>query len=210
MPPKRSRVPRTPRQSRSKETVSAILDATERVLVAEGPKAVTTSRVAVVAGVSVGTLYEYFATKEALRRAVEERSWASILEVLSEKVVSLREAPVDDAIVAIVEFAMNAIAARGKVHGFTTDDPSTVQTRVAYVRQIAQVGAAGLVPHAARVRPRDLALALEIAIKAVLTLTWLGTRDHEDQMAAGTFQREVATMIVHYLLCDAAPPSGAG
>lgn len=51
-----------PRQPRSRMTVSVILDAAVRVLEQDGWDALTTSRVAEVAGVSVGTLYQYFAT----------------------------------------------------------------------------------------------------------------------------------------------------
>ena len=62
-----------PRQPRSRVTVSAILDAGIRVLDREGLDAMTTSRVAEVAGVSVGTLYQYFAHREAIIEALQER-----------------------------------------------------------------------------------------------------------------------------------------
>jgi AcrR family transcriptional regulator len=54
-----------PVQGRSRETYAAILEATFRVLADDG-EALTTTRVAEVAGVSVGTLYQYFPNREAL------------------------------------------------------------------------------------------------------------------------------------------------
>lgn len=54
-----------PVQSRSRDTVDAILEATFRVLADLGP-ALTTTRVAELAGVSVGTLYQYFPNRDAL------------------------------------------------------------------------------------------------------------------------------------------------
>jgi len=51
---------RRPKQNRAHQTVDAILDAVVRVLKREGFKAVTTSRVAEVAGVSIGSVYQYF------------------------------------------------------------------------------------------------------------------------------------------------------
>jgi AcrR family transcriptional regulator len=57
-----------PVQERSQATVTAILDATIRVLGEDG--ALTTTRVAEVAGVSVGTLYQYFGNREALINGV--------------------------------------------------------------------------------------------------------------------------------------------
>jgi AcrR family transcriptional regulator len=62
-----------PQQPRSRVTVTAILDGAIRVLDREGLDAMTTSRVAEVAGVSVGTLYQYFAHREAIIEALQER-----------------------------------------------------------------------------------------------------------------------------------------
>ncbi len=59
-----------PTQERSKHTVSAILEATIRVLDEVGGEALTTTRVAEVAGVSVGTLYQYFPNRDALLNAL--------------------------------------------------------------------------------------------------------------------------------------------
>lgn len=59
-----------PLQSRARQTASAILEATIQVLRTEGDAAATTTRVAEVAGVSVGTLYQYFPNREALLFAV--------------------------------------------------------------------------------------------------------------------------------------------
>lgn len=62
-----------PRQPRSRATVSVILDAAIRVLDREGLESLTTSRVAEVAGVSVGTLYQYFAHRDAIIDALQDR-----------------------------------------------------------------------------------------------------------------------------------------
>lgn len=62
-----------PQQPRSRATVSVILDAAIRVLDQGGWEALTTSRVAEVAGVSVGTLYQYFAHREAIVQALQGR-----------------------------------------------------------------------------------------------------------------------------------------
>jgi AcrR family transcriptional regulator len=65
-----------PVQSRSKQTVEWLLEATARVFRAEGFDA-TTNRIAAAAGVSVGTLYEYFPNKDALLFALAERHVAT-------------------------------------------------------------------------------------------------------------------------------------
>jgi AcrR family transcriptional regulator len=64
---------RRPAQARSAATFDAILVATERVLGETGLAAFNTNRVAEVAGVSVGTLYQYFPNKESLIATLYER-----------------------------------------------------------------------------------------------------------------------------------------
>jgi len=64
---------KTPQQSRSVATVEAIYDATIQVLLRKGGDRLTTVHVAQRAGVSVGTLYQYFPNKQALLFAVLER-----------------------------------------------------------------------------------------------------------------------------------------
>lgn len=70
---KRSTLPRKqPAQSRSKATVRALVEAGAQVLVTEGWGQLTTSKVAQRAGVSIGTLYQYYPSKEALMKAVAD------------------------------------------------------------------------------------------------------------------------------------------
>lgn len=64
---------KTPRQARAAFTLDAIFEATIQLLVADGMHRLTTTKVAERAGVSVGTLYQYFPHKDALVYAVNER-----------------------------------------------------------------------------------------------------------------------------------------
>lgn len=57
---------RTPRQERSQFTVDAIFEAVARIVATQGEGALTTNRIAELAGVSVGSLYQYFPSKEAI------------------------------------------------------------------------------------------------------------------------------------------------
>ena len=82
--PQRSQVPLEPRkrpvQARSAASVDAILDATIQVLLRVGKERLTTTRVALRAGVSVGTLYQYFPNKSALLQAVLKRHLDEVAE----------------------------------------------------------------------------------------------------------------------------------
>lgn len=64
---------KTPQQARSTACVDAILEATIQVLLKDGMAKLTTTRIASRAGVSVGTLYQYFPNKSAVLQALLER-----------------------------------------------------------------------------------------------------------------------------------------
>lgn len=81
---------KAPRQARSQATVGAILDAAARVLVERGYAATNTNLVAELAGVSVGSLYQYFPNKDALITALHERHSRQMNEV-AERVLQVDE-----------------------------------------------------------------------------------------------------------------------
>lgn len=71
---------KSPVQARSAASVDAILDATIQVLLSVGKERLTTTRVALRAGVSVGTLYQYFPNKSSLLQAALKRHLDEITE----------------------------------------------------------------------------------------------------------------------------------
>src|SRR4051794_21180104 len=78
---------RTPRQQRSRELVARALDTADRLLAEEGADALTTTRIAREAGVSVGSLYQYFPDTGAIAAALAERHMDAF-EALMEDVVA--------------------------------------------------------------------------------------------------------------------------
>ena len=73
-------VRRRPRQGRSLMTVDAILEAAQQLLIRDGFEATSTTRIAEAAGVSVGSLYEYFTSKEALVAKLIKRHCDNLLD----------------------------------------------------------------------------------------------------------------------------------
>lgn len=61
---------RVPRQARSRERLARVLDTADRLLATEGPEALTTTRVAAEAGMSVGAVYQYLPDREAIIEAL--------------------------------------------------------------------------------------------------------------------------------------------
>jgi AcrR family transcriptional regulator len=104
-----------PRQARAQVTMEAIFEATIQVLLREGIHQLTTTRVAVRAGVSVGTMYQYFPNKQALIYALNER----YLEMLAEKIEATcraqNGAPLSDMVEALVQAYWQAKTERADV-----------------------------------------------------------------------------------------------
>jgi AcrR family transcriptional regulator len=75
---------RSPRQERSRATHEAIVEAAARLFAESGLAATTTARIARVAGVSPGSMYHYFPSKEALVAAVFERESSRHLAAFAE------------------------------------------------------------------------------------------------------------------------------
>jgi AcrR family transcriptional regulator len=73
---------KVPQQARSKDTVEAIVTAAARVLAKTGWAGFTTNTVAEIAGVSIGSLYQYFPNKAALVFAIKRRHFADLQAVI--------------------------------------------------------------------------------------------------------------------------------
>ncbi len=105
-----------PTQARSRALVDSLLEATARILVQDGWDALTTNRVAKAAGVSVGSLYQYFPNKDALVAGLVE-GWAdNITKRLVALGPALAEAPLDEAIGAVVTAALSVTREDAPLH----------------------------------------------------------------------------------------------
>lgn len=93
--------PRKPRQERSRYKVELILEATLRLLEKQGLDGLTTNAVAAAAGVSIGTLYQYFPNKDAILDRLADREMAE----MSTRVMAVME----DAAIATAQTRIAAI-----------------------------------------------------------------------------------------------------
>jgi len=107
---------KAPRQSRSQATVTAILDATARILVERGFAAASTNAVAERAGVSVGSLYQYFPNKEALIAALHARHGEQMMAVIQRALTKAMDATLDDALSGLIEATVEAHRVDADLH----------------------------------------------------------------------------------------------
>jgi AcrR family transcriptional regulator len=106
-----------PKQARSTELVSAILEAAIQVLAKEGASRFTTARVAEKAGVSVGSVYQYFPNKAAILFRLQTDEWQQTSQMLSRILEDASQPPLE--------------RLRALVHAFIRSECEEAQMRVA-------------------------------------------------------------------------------
>jgi AcrR family transcriptional regulator len=84
-----------PKQARSTELVAAILEAAAQVLAKEGASRFTTARVAERAGVSVGSVYQYFPNKAAILFRLQSDEWQQTTDLLRGILEDTRQTPLE-------------------------------------------------------------------------------------------------------------------
>ena len=109
--------PRKPAsQERSRLTVDALLEATARVLMKEGYDRASTNKIAAVAGVSIGSLYQYFPSKEALVAAVIDRHMHEMMQVVRDALIKVATRPIEVAARELVSVMIDAHRVNPKLH----------------------------------------------------------------------------------------------
>ncbi len=110
-----------PRQDRAKATVDTILAATARLLVRRGFDGLTTNEVASAAGVSIGSLYQYFPNKEALVAALAEKHIEEMSAALVGEIARVAQLPMPQAARAVIELTIRAHAQEPELHQVLTE-----------------------------------------------------------------------------------------
>lgn len=105
---------KSPVQARSAASVDAILEATIQVLLSLGKERLTTTRVAARAGVSVGTLYQYFPNKSALLQAALRRHLDSVTHAVERACDEQRGQPAEAMAAALITTFLHAKMKDGK------------------------------------------------------------------------------------------------
>lgn len=106
-----------PQQARSSDLVAAILEAAVQVLTKEGAQRFTTARVAEKAGVSVGSLYQYFPNKAAILFRLQSDEWRQTANLLRDILADATRPPLD--------------RLRALVHAFVRSECEEAAVRVA-------------------------------------------------------------------------------
>jgi AcrR family transcriptional regulator len=106
---------KTPVQARSAVTVEAIFEAAIQVLLEVGPDRLTTTRVAERAGVSVGTLYQYFPNKQSLLFSLVEQHLNHVADAVEQACQRNHDRPVATMVESVVQAFVDAKMQRSDI-----------------------------------------------------------------------------------------------
>ncbi|MBB4571199.1 TetR/AcrR family transcriptional regulator [Rhizobium leucaenae] len=107
---------RIPRQHRSRQTVEAVLAAVPLVLKRHGVASITTNRIAEVAGVSIGSLYQYFPDKSSVFSALHERHVGDVRNILERNIAAPKSSSFRELVVDLVEELVDLHSVETELH----------------------------------------------------------------------------------------------
>jgi len=193
-------------QERSRQTVDALLEATTRVLLKEGYDRASTNRIAEVAGVSIGSLYQYFPSKEALEAAVIDRHTQRVAQVTRNALVKVAARPIEVAAREFVSIAINAHRVNPKLHRVLSEQIPRVgrlENIEANIRQGYAVVRGYLEAHRDEIEVADLDLAAFVLVTVVEALTHAAVLRRPDILLtdekARQFVDDATRLVVRYL-----------
>jgi AcrR family transcriptional regulator len=203
---------RRPRQARAQVTVDAIVQATARVLVLEGYDRASTNRIALAAGVSIGSLYQYFPSKEALVAAVADAHVARMVATLTR---AFDRAPASDLVHDARRMAEALIAAYRvdpKLHHVLCQEvPKVGELRNVYAFEdwLAAEGRVRLEGLRHELRLADVDRAVFLLVHAVPGVIRAAVQADPEGIDDARLADEIAELALRYLL-DEAPSRASG
>jgi AcrR family transcriptional regulator len=182
--------------------VEVILQATARVLIAEGFDGASTNRIAEVAGVSIGTLYQYFPSKEALLLALSERHSERMQAVFTQRFAQARLLPLRAAIRLIIQAELEALQVDLPLQRVLFEQMSR-HGPTAHIEQVQQQVAAelrqALAQRSTELRVRNLDLATFVVLHALDGVCQAALRGHPELVGTDHFLSECTDLALGYL-----------
>jgi len=196
-----------PKQDRSNATVEAIVEATTRILEHGGVHKITTNRIAEVAGVSIGSLYQYFPNKEALMLEVAKRHSATMLRLLADKVQDLQDAPIPVAVRSYVNAMLKAHSVNPQLHQALIHQ--VLHLGLEHFQELETAARALVRTYLAQNQDEilcaDLELAAFVLVTAVEALTQVATLQRPEDLKSGVLEDEMVSFILRYLGVEESP-----
>jgi AcrR family transcriptional regulator len=203
MPSKPATTPRKlPKQERSRITVEAILEATTHILVEEGYEKANTNRVAERAGISIGSLYQYFPNKESLMTALMEQHALEMAELIEAKLDRLFDSPLEIVIPEIITAVVAAHAINPRLHQVLSDEiPSSERSPQMHTadERITELLRTYLERWRDRIQPQNIDLTVFILSRTIYSLCHSAVIEYPNLVRDSQFETEVSNLLLTYL-----------
>lgn len=191
-----------PKQSRSRATWEAILTAAAQVLVQEGVDRATTNRIAERAGVSIGSLYQYFPNKAAILTAIVDRHIDDMLGMLGRATIELADRPLADAVRHYVAAVIEVHKLHPELHRVLSGQLGRLGSDAKLSEMTARAhalvrGYLELRKH--ELRAVDIDMAAWILVVSVDALIHEATNNAPERLATPAFASEVCQLVLRYL-----------
>lgn len=200
---------KSPSQARSHATVDTILDAAARILVADGYGAFTTNRVAARAGVSIGSLYQYFPNKEAILAALKTRHIDALARGIDDALTRAGTAPLAELVPAVIEANVAAHLVDPELHRVLSAEVpqlGTTDAAFAFERRMAVRVRALFESRRAEIAVRDLGLATYLVMRTVEATIHDAVAMRPRDLASGAITREVSRLLLGWLTTSSRTP----
>lgn len=181
--------------------------AAARILVRDGYEALTTNRVALEAGASVGSLYQYFSSKQQLVSALLDDHIDRAMRQVREEMPRLSLLPVEIAVPRFVELMIASHRVDPELHRVFVEQLPRVGDFAkieASLNEGLVLAEAYLRAHAADVKPQNHALSAFLLVHAVESLTHAAVSNKAELFDTPEFVRELSALILGYLQPQAA------
>jgi len=195
-----------PTQSRSKVTFNAVLQATAQILGRDGIKGLSTNRIAERAGVSVGSLYQYFPNKESILATMVERYLKKRFQMVINELKKDQSKDLEKIVEAIIEVIVENKKSNSKVErilDFYFTRAGGIELMALQddliVNHIKETLAQAYPKIAPKIANGDLNMPLFVTAQAVKGVVVATNFVRPEYLGSSAFKKELTTLVTNYL-----------
>ena len=190
-----------PKQNRAQATVDAILGAMAHILIGGGSGKTSTNHIAKIAGVSIGSLYQYFPNKESIVLALIDSYSKKILNQITLHIEQSEGRPMKVAVRDYIRAMLSIPAKNPKLHQAFVGE--IIRIGHHHIRELedklVQIVYELLLEHRNAILPKDLRLAAFILVTTAEGVINMALLKNPEIVSSPEFESELVAVILRYL-----------
>src|SRR5262249_44128824 len=192
---------RPPKQNRARATVADILEATGRIIERDGYDALTTNKIARVAGVAVGALYQYFPSKDAVVEALQEQHFEAMGLTFLAKMEELETAPLHELVhgLALLMRTSELLNSKRSKQLLAVPRRGRPKAVLHLEQRCAEILHRALMRPAPKADPAALRIPVFLVVQTVEALILSTSQYRPRGLSRKVFTQELAHLVIRYL-----------